>query len=69
MITSSILKDGFEWIDLEDVKPGEEAIRLAPGDFALKQQVLPLEIDNGTLVVAIGAPESLAAADDLGLLL
>ncbi len=69
MITSPILKDGFEWIDLEDVKPSEEAIRLAPGDFALKQQVLPLEIENGTLVVAIGAPASLAAADDLGLLL
>ena len=64
-----VLKDGFEWVDLEDVKPSEAALRLAPGDFALKQQVLPLEIEGEVLVVAIGAPESLAAADDLGVLL
>ena len=64
-----VMKDGFEWIDLEDIKPSEDAIRLSPGDFALKQQVLPLELDGAVLVVAIGAPESLAAADDLGVLL
>ncbi|MBV9852670.1 MAG: type II secretion system ATPase GspE [Armatimonadetes bacterium] len=60
---------GFEWVDLEGVRPSEAALRLAPGDFALKRQVLPIEIDGNTLVVAIGAPESLAAADDLGVLL
>ena len=64
-----VMKDGFEWVDLEDIKPSEAALRLAPGDFALNQQVLPLEIEGDTLVVAIGAPESLAAADDLGVLL
>jgi type II secretion system protein E len=63
------LKYGFEWIDLEEVKPTEEAVSLSPGDFALKFQVLPIKIDNGTLVAAIGAPESLSAVDDLGTLL
>ena len=63
------LLDGFTWVELEAVKPSEAAIRLSPGDFALKHQVLPLEIDGNVLVVAIGAPESLAAADDLGVLL
>ena len=63
------LKDGFEWVDLEAVKPSEAALRLAPGDFALKHQVLPLELDGDVLVVAIGTPTALAAADDLGVLL
>jgi type II secretion system protein E len=63
------MKDGFEWIDLEEVKPTDEAINLAPGDFALKFQVLPIEVAGDTLVAAIGAPESLSAVDDLGTLL
>ncbi len=66
---ASDLKDGFEWVALEEVKPSEAALRLAPGDFALKHQVLPLAVEGNVLVVAIGAPESLAAADDLGVLL
>jgi general secretion pathway protein E len=66
---ASPLRDGFEWIDLEEVKPNEEAIRLAPGDFALKNQLLPIDIDGATLVVAIGTAESLAALHDLSVLL
>ena len=61
-------KDGFDWVDLEVVKPTEEAIALAPGDFALRNQVLPLAIEHGILVAAIGSPESLSAVDELGLL-
>jgi type II secretion system protein E len=63
------LAGGFEWIDLEDVKPEEAAIRLAPGDFALTNQVLPIQIVDNVLVAAIGTPESLSAVDDLGVLL
>jgi len=66
---NALIRDGFQWIDLEEVKPTEEAVSLSPGDFALKFQVLPIEIDNGTLVAAIGSPESLSAVDDLGTLL
>lgn len=66
---AAVTPDGFEWLNLEDVKPSEEAIRLAPGNFALTHQVLPIAVEGDTLVVAIGAPESLAAADDLGVLL
>ena len=62
-------KGGFESIDLETVKPSEAAIRMAPGEFAMKNQVLPIRIDGDTLVVAIGNPKSLAAVDDLGVLL
>jgi type II secretion system protein E len=66
---ASALSDGFEWIDLEEVKPTDEAIALAPSDFVLKNQILPMKVENGVLTVAIGSPESLGASDDLGLLL
>jgi len=68
-ILSAPLKDGFEWIDLEKVKPHETAFRLAPPDFALQHQLLPVAIEGETLVVAIGAPEGLKAVDELGVLL
>jgi type II secretion system protein E len=61
--------DGFEWVDLDSVKPSDDAVRLAPGDFALNHQVLPIAIEDDVLVVAIGTPESLSAVDDLGVLL
>jgi len=61
--------EGFEWVDLETVKPSEEALRLTPGEFALKNQLLPLSVENDTLTVAIGTPESLSAVDELGVLL
>lgn len=67
--TGPSAENGFEWIDLENIKISEDAVRLAPGDFALKHQVLPIRIQEDTLVLAIGQPESLAAADDLSVLL
>ena len=59
---------GFEYVNLELVKPEPEALALAPGDFAVKHRVLPLALDGETLVVAIGSPDALQAADDLGVL-
>jgi general secretion pathway protein E len=66
---AAAIKDGFEWVDLEEVKPDEAAIQIVPGDFALKNQILPLHIEQGILVVAIGVPQSLNAVDELGILL
>ncbi len=60
---------GFESVDLSVVKPDEQAMALVPSEFALKQQVLPLRLEGETLVVAIGSVSSLAAVDDLGILL
>lgn len=65
----SAVNDNFEWIDLEEVKPSEAAVHLAPPDFALKHQLLPVALEGATLVVAIGMPESLNAVDELGILL
>lgn len=61
--------DGFEWVDLEEVRPMDEAIRLIPGDLALKQQVLPLRVEDGVLVVAIGVPQALGAVDEISILI
>jgi type II secretory ATPase GspE/PulE/Tfp pilus assembly ATPase PilB-like protein len=65
----SVAGAGFDWVDLEDLKPSEEAVDKVPGDFALKHQLLPIAIDDGVLVVAMGSPESLTAADELAVLL
>ncbi len=63
------VESSFEHVDLAIVKPEEAAMALAPGDFALKNQVLPLRIEGETLIVAIGSVASLAAVDDLSILL
>lgn len=63
------ITDSFEWVDLEEVKPEDSAIHLAPPDFALKYQLLPMRLEGEILVVAIGTPEALGAVDELGVLL
>ncbi len=60
---------GIDRIDLSEVKPDPAALALAPGDFALKHQVLPVAFDEDALVVAMGGIGSLTAVDDLGILL
>ncbi len=60
---------GFEFVDLTVVKPEESAMALLPGDFALKNQVLPMRTEGENLVVAIGSVASLSAVDDLSILL
>ncbi len=57
------------FVDLEVVKPDPECLALAPGDFAIKNQVLPLYIERGILYAAIGSEEDLLAVDNLGVLL
>ncbi|HEY0866224.1 MAG TPA: ATPase, T2SS/T4P/T4SS family [Fimbriimonas sp.] len=61
--------DGFQYVNLELVKPQSEAMTLAPSEFALKHQILPLSLDDETVVVAMGSLESLQAVDDLGIML
>ncbi len=59
---------GLPWVDLEEVRPTVDALQLVPRDFALRNQVLPLDVHNGTLSVAIGSLDHLAATDDLSVL-
>jgi type II secretion system protein E len=61
--------DGFEFLDLNLVKPDPEAIGLAPSEFALKHSILPMGFEGDSLVVAMGSLNSLPAVDDLGILI
>ena len=60
---------GLDFIDLESFRPDPAIMSLAPGDFALRCQVLPFREEHGTLLVAIGSLDNLQAVDDLGVLL
>lgn len=60
---------GLPVLDLSAIHTRAEVIQLVPGDFALKHQLLPIELQGDALVVAIGSADSLAAADDLSVLL
>jgi general secretion pathway protein E len=60
---------GFEYVDLSEMKPDPAAMALAPGEFALKNKVLPIGFEGETLVVAMGQPSGLQAVDDLGILI
>lgn len=70
--TDGILRStiaGLPFVDLEETKSDEFALSLAPGEFAMKSQVLPIRLEGETLVAAIGSPSSLAAVDDLSVLI
>lgn len=60
---------GLEVLDLAEFKPDESLLELVPGEFALRNQILPLRLEGSVLVVAMPGIKSLQAVDDLGILL
>ena len=56
-------------VDLAETVPNNSVAKLIPGEFALKHQVLPIDEEDGVLVVAIGSVAGLKAIDDLSVLL
>lgn len=56
-------------VDLAEAVPNNCVAKLIPGEFALKHQVLPIDEEDGVLVVAIGSVAGLKAIDDLSVLL
>jgi general secretion pathway protein E len=67
--TSDSNSHAFETISLEGRKIDSSLVELIPGEFALKNQILPLEDRNGALLVAISSLDSLPAVQDLEVLL
>ena len=51
---------GLPFVNLEEIKSDPSALGLAPDEFALKSQILPLYLEGQTLVAAIGSTASLA---------
>lgn len=60
---------GLPAVDLNEVRPEPSALDLVPGDYALKHQILPLNLDGDILVCAIGGIDSLPALDDLAIVI
>ncbi len=60
---------GLPTIDLSDVHSDPEAMQAVAGDYALNNQILPIQFDGETLVVAVGSASSLGAVDDLAVLI
>lgn len=60
---------GLPMVDVSEIRPNEAAMELAPGEFALRNQVLPLYFEGDVVVAAIGHSSSLPALDDLSILI
>jgi hypothetical protein len=60
-------KYGYEVAHLDALEPYglEQALRLVPREFALRNNVFPLAADPGTLAVAMSDPTNLAVVDEL----
>jgi type IV pilus assembly protein PilB len=60
----------LEHIDLEARRPDPEALALLPEELARRYQVVPVaRLDGGTVLIAVGDPTDLVAADDLRIVL
>jgi len=66
--TPQAVDAGMPIVDLTTFKADPEALALSPGDFALKNQVLPIRLEGEALVVAIASIHSIPACDDLSVL-
>ncbi|MFQ6098520.1 MAG: GspE/PulE family protein, partial [Armatimonadota bacterium] len=58
---------GMPVVDLAGAAPDETVTRLVPGDLAYRHQLLPLELTDSTLTVAVADPLDVAAIDDVRL--
>jgi len=54
-----------EAIDLRDYEPSPEALKLIPEEMARRHSVLPLEVHDNTLTVAMTNPKNLYVIEDL----
>ncbi|MBC8428762.1 MAG: Flp pilus assembly complex ATPase component TadA [FCB group bacterium] len=51
--------------DLDEIKVEPEVLELIPSDIARRYEVIPVELDGKTLIVAMTDPQNLFAIDDL----
>jgi type IV pilus assembly protein PilB len=55
-------------VDLAALEPGpdlEAALKLIPGDLALRHKLLPIAVDRGSLTVAMADPTNVVVVDEL----
>jgi type IV pilus assembly protein PilB len=58
-------QNGMEVINLDEIEISSEIIEKVPKNMAMAYTVLPVRMDNGTLVVAMSNPNDINAIDDL----
>lgn len=58
---------GIPYVELTDQAPAEDVISRVPAELAYRHQVLPLELHDSTLTVAVADPLDVAALDDVRL--
>ncbi|HEY9566101.1 MAG TPA: GspE/PulE family protein, partial [Nocardioides sp.] len=58
---------GLGFVDLDEQSVGPAAVALVPADFARRSRILPISLENGELVVAVGIRQAgdLQLKDDL----
>jgi type II secretory ATPase GspE/PulE/Tfp pilus assembly ATPase PilB-like protein len=56
-------QSGIEFIDLNDYVISEDALRLIPKDTALKNEFLPLDLEDGKMSIGITEPGNIMAID------
>jgi len=56
---------GIPYIDFSVKRPDANAIALVPRELATRYTLMPIEIDDGHLVVAMADPQNVLALDDL----
>ena len=67
--TSNGVASPFTGVNLEGRKIEDALIDLIPGEFAIKNQVLPLTNEPSKLIVAISSLDAIPAIQDLEVLL
>jgi type IV pilus assembly protein PilB len=56
---------GIPFIDFAETRPDARAIAVVPKDLATRYTLMPVELVDGTLVVAMADPQNVLALDDL----
>lgn len=62
-------QSGMEAVDIDDMEISKEVIDLVPHYVAEANSVIPVRVDDGTLVVALADPLNVTALDDLRFIL
>jgi type IV pilus assembly protein PilB len=59
---------GIEYVDFSDRRPQPQALALVAREMASRYTLMPVEVSNGVLLVAMADPQNVLALDDLSIL-
>ena len=65
LVRARALQIGLRFFDTRNDAPSAEAMDAVPEEIARRQLVLPMRVENGTLVIAMAEPTNRSAVDEL----